>query len=245
MDVPSKIRNNPRFYPYFEDCIGAIDGTHIPCNVPTRMADRFRGRKPFTTQNVLVAVDFDLMFTYMSAGWEGSAHDSTVLRHSLDHPNGLRVPEGKYYLADAGYAAILGFLPPYRQVRYHLRKWVGNRPQTPQELFNLRHSSLRSTVERAFGTLKNRFKVLMSRPFYPFPTQVKVVIACCILHNWILQNGGPDQFVYSEELWRQLYPRSNRFCHDTRAEQRQMTQLRDVIANRMFENRHSIIRDGS
>ncbi|WVZ77855.1 hypothetical protein U9M48_025668, partial [Paspalum notatum var. saurae] len=238
MDVPAKIRNNQRFYPFFEDCIGAIDGTHIPCKVPATMADRFRGRKPFTTQNVLVAVDFDLMFTYISAGWEGSAHDSTVLRHSLDHPNGLRVPEGKYYRADAGYAAMPGFLPPYRQVRYHLREWIGNRPQTLQELFNLCHSSLRTTVERAFGTLKNRFKVLMSRPYYPFPTQVRVVIACCILHNWILQNGGPDRFVYSEELWKQLYPRSNHFRQDSRTEQRQMTQLRDTIAARMFENRH-------
>ncbi|WVZ93985.1 LOW QUALITY PROTEIN: hypothetical protein U9M48_039930 [Paspalum notatum var. saurae] len=94
MDVPAKIRNNQRFYPFFEDCIGAIDGTHIPCKVPATMADSFRGKKPFTTQNVLVAMDFDLMFTYVSAGWEGSAHDSTVLRHSLDHPNGLRVPKG-------------------------------------------------------------------------------------------------------------------------------------------------------
>lgn len=138
---------------------------------------------------------------------------------------------------------MLGFLPPYRQVRYHLREWIGNRPQTPQELFNLRHSSLRTTVERAFGTLKNRFKVLMSRPFYPFPTQVRVVIACCILHNWILQSGGADQFVYTEQLWRELYPRSNRFCQHTGAEQRQMTQLRDIIANKMFENRHLVIRD--
>uniref|UniRef100_A0A0A9BJ35 DDE Tnp4 domain-containing protein n=1 Tax=Arundo donax TaxID=35708 RepID=A0A0A9BJ35_ARUDO len=91
--------------------------------------------------------------------------------------------------------------------------------------------------------LKNRFKVLMSRPSYPFPTQVRVVIACCILHNWILQNGGADQFVYTEQLWRQLYPRSNRFRQHTGAEQRQMTQLGDVIANNMFENRHLVIRD--
>ncbi|KAL6646370.1 hypothetical protein ACP70R_017978 [Stipagrostis hirtigluma subsp. patula] len=91
--VPSKIRNNSRFFPYFKDCIGAIDGTHIPCNVPARIADRFRGRKPFRIQNVLRAVDFDLMFTYVSAGWEGSAHDATVVRHSLDQPNSLRVPE--------------------------------------------------------------------------------------------------------------------------------------------------------
>lgn len=43
---------------------------------------------------MLVAVDFDLMFTYVSAGWEDSAHDSTVLIHSLDHQNGLHALEG-------------------------------------------------------------------------------------------------------------------------------------------------------
>ena len=44
------------------------------------MQDRFRGRKSFPTQNVLAAVDFDLRFTYVLAGWEGSAHDSYVLQ---------------------------------------------------------------------------------------------------------------------------------------------------------------------
>ncbi|XP_024190319.1 uncharacterized protein LOC112194302 [Rosa chinensis] len=34
--VPSKIRESTRFYPYFKDCIGAIDGTHIPAMVKGR-----------------------------------------------------------------------------------------------------------------------------------------------------------------------------------------------------------------
>ena len=52
-----------------------LDGTHILACVPFHMQDRFRGRKSITTQNVLAAVDFDLRFTYVLAGWEGSAHD--------------------------------------------------------------------------------------------------------------------------------------------------------------------------
>ena len=28
-----KIREDPRYYPYFANAIGAIDGTHIPCVV--------------------------------------------------------------------------------------------------------------------------------------------------------------------------------------------------------------------
>lgn len=52
-----------------------------------------------------------------------------------------------------------------------------------KELFNLRHSSLGVTIERAFAALKNRFKVLDQKPFHTFDTQVKLVLACCILHN--------------------------------------------------------------
>ena len=32
--VPDEIRNNKAFFPWFKDCIGAIDRTHIPMHVP-------------------------------------------------------------------------------------------------------------------------------------------------------------------------------------------------------------------
>lgn len=55
----------------------------------------FRGRKSFATQNVMAAVDFDMKFTYVLAGWEGTAHDAVVLADALERENGgLRVPEG-------------------------------------------------------------------------------------------------------------------------------------------------------
>jgi hypothetical protein len=38
-----------------------------------------RGRKSHPTQNVLAAVDFDLRFTFVIAGWEGTAHDALIL----------------------------------------------------------------------------------------------------------------------------------------------------------------------
>ena len=58
------------------------------------MEAAFRGRKKYTTQNVMAAVDFDLRFTYVLAGWEGSTHDAVVLRDALGRENGLRVPQG-------------------------------------------------------------------------------------------------------------------------------------------------------
>ncbi|KAF3792582.1 hypothetical protein EJ110_NYTH11078 [Nymphaea thermarum] len=44
-DTPSKISFNPRFYPYFKDCLGTIDGTHIPVWIRTSEQSRFRNRK--------------------------------------------------------------------------------------------------------------------------------------------------------------------------------------------------------
>ncbi|SPT19060.1 unnamed protein product [Triticum aestivum] len=164
-----------------------------------RPSAAYRGRKHYTSQNVLAVVDFDLKFTYVLAGWEGSTHDANILTDSMSRPDGINIPDGKFYLGDAGYACRPGILSPFRKTRYHLNAFSGrNYPRTAQELFNLRHSSLRVTVERAFGALKNRFKILDQKPFHPYSTQVKLVLACCIMHNWILQ-WGFDEHVPEEE----------------------------------------------
>ena len=68
-------------------------------SVPKDIEHAFRGRKSFATQNVMAAVDFDLRFTYVLAGWEGTAHDALVLRDALERVNGLRVPQGNRIVA--------------------------------------------------------------------------------------------------------------------------------------------------
>ena len=73
--------------------MGAIDGTHVLAIVPLKYIAAFLGRKHTTTQNVLAAMDFDLRFTYVLAGWEGSAHDALILADALQRPDGLTVPQ--------------------------------------------------------------------------------------------------------------------------------------------------------
>ncbi|KAK1669927.1 hypothetical protein QYE76_058086 [Lolium multiflorum] len=122
------------------------------------------------------------------------AHDASILADSLSRPDGLQIRDGKFYLGDAGYACRPGILNPFRKTRYHLNEFSAkHRPQNVKELFNLRHSSLRVTIEREFAALKNKFKVLDQKPFHTFDTQVKLVLACFILHNWIL-DWGEDEF---------------------------------------------------
>ena len=40
------------------------------------VAAAYRNRKGFTSQNVMAVVDFEMKFTYLVAGWEGSSHDA-------------------------------------------------------------------------------------------------------------------------------------------------------------------------
>ena len=75
---------------------------------------------------------------------------------------------GYYYLVDAGYTNCKGFLAPYKAQRYHLNDWRdGHQPRTPEEFFNMKHSSARNVIERCFGLLKLRWAILRSPSFYP------------------------------------------------------------------------------
>lgn len=56
------------------------------------LADKFRGRKRDTTWNIMAACDFDLKFTYMLSGWEGSAHDARVLSNATEPHNNFPFP---------------------------------------------------------------------------------------------------------------------------------------------------------
>ncbi|KAL6909746.1 hypothetical protein ACP4OV_001405 [Aristida adscensionis] len=94
------------------DCIGAIDGTHVPVTVKDNEAAPYTNRKGTFSQNVMLACNFDLNIVYVSIVWEGSASDAAVLQSTMR--SGFRVPRGKYYLVDAGYANTPSFLAPYR-----------------------------------------------------------------------------------------------------------------------------------
>jgi hypothetical protein len=120
--IPPEIRRNAQFYPFFRDAIGAIDGTHIPAVAPAAIRGSFRNRKGFISQNCLFGCSFNACFNYALTGWEGATDDAYVYENAKSQ--GFVVPEGKYFLADAGYPNNRpDLLIPYRGVRYHLAEW--------------------------------------------------------------------------------------------------------------------------
>ena len=64
-----------------------MDGTHVPCVVDAHLQPAFHNRKGYNSQNVLAIVDFQMKFTYVVAGWEGSVHDARVLRDAERDPS--------------------------------------------------------------------------------------------------------------------------------------------------------------
>jgi hypothetical protein len=75
---------NPRFFPHFNNCIGALDGTHMLVVVPNDKVVQHLCWKGFTTQNVLAVCDFDMRFTFVLAGWPGSVHDMRVFNDATN-----------------------------------------------------------------------------------------------------------------------------------------------------------------
>ncbi|KAI0526785.1 hypothetical protein KFK09_002376 [Dendrobium nobile] len=83
LDIPVHIRNDTRYMPYFKDCIGAIDGTHVDARIPVEYQIPYIGRHHSPTQNVMAVCDFNMCFTFVAVGWEGSAHDARIFKHVL------------------------------------------------------------------------------------------------------------------------------------------------------------------
>lgn len=227
---------------YSQNCIGAIDVTHVPTSVTPDKAAPFRNRKGTLSQNVMVACDFDLNFTFISCGWEGSATDARVLQSALNR--GFKVPEGKFYLVDGGYANTTSFLAPYRGVRYHLKEFGHgrHRPQNYKELFNLRHAVLRNHVERAIGILKKRFPILRVGTFHQIENQVKIPAAVAVFHNIIRMHKGDENWLDNQP--NNIPPTEFVDLPDDNDHQHVSNQennipgdnLRDEIARRMWDD---------
>ena len=156
---------------------------------------------------------------------------------------------GKYFPVDAGYTNGPGFLAPYRGTRYHLNEWIGNTPQSYKELFNLRHASARNAIERSFGILKKRWSILRTPSFFDIKTQIRIINAYFVLHNFIRDEQQTDQVlevqdleflsVVDEELVHQSREKvQNNVIDDITTIQatEEWTRFRDTLAMNMFAN---------
>ncbi|XP_062080978.1 uncharacterized protein LOC133785779 [Humulus lupulus] len=178
-DVPEEILKDSRYMPHFKNCIGAIDGVHVNAIIPPEDQVPFVGRKGIPTQNVMAICNFDMQFIYAYAGWEGSAHDTrifyTTLRDSTS--NFPKPPQGKYYLVDAGYPQITGFLGPYKGQRYHLPQFQrGSKPtgyKEKQVKIVIASMTLHNYIRR-HAKRDRHFEKIRDNPYYCVEDQTNI-----------------------------------------------------------------------
>ncbi|XP_057791212.1 protein ANTAGONIST OF LIKE HETEROCHROMATIN PROTEIN 1-like [Salvia miltiorrhiza] len=233
--------SNDTRWKWFKGCLGALDGTYINVTVPNCDKARYRTRKGQISTNTLAVCDHNMKFVYVLPGWEGLAADSRILRNALNRVNGFKVPKGSYYLCDNGYSNSEGFLAPYKGVRYHLKEWGPNaaRPQSAEELFNLRHTRARNVIERAFGVMKMRWGILRSPTYYPVKVQNRLIMACFLLNNFIRNEMDVDPL---EQTFNDL-PIDNDFIEPEHGEyvdsvepSPEWAATRDAIAHSMWQH---------
>lgn len=185
----------------FTGAIGALDGISIHAVVPVGQQDKYKRRgSDECSQNVLAVCDFNMLFTFVWAGWEGGADDSQVLTEVAFNPtSGFQFPPpDKYYLCDTAYTNLghtrtPGFLAPYRKTRYSLADFRRQPPSTKEERFNYAHAQLRNVIGCATGVLKARFPILKHMAPYSFSMQRDIAIACITIHNFIRKSRIEDQ----------------------------------------------------
>ena len=98
-------------------------------------------------------------------------------------------------------------------------------------------------IESTFGVLKARFLILKKSPPYPFPTQVKLVVACHSIHNHIRSENKND-WIFDLELGNEASQQmeeanqvEGEFENISYGRQRKIaSQLRCTIANQMWED---------
>lgn len=196
--------------------VGALDGTDIPIVPPPWSGDAYFNRKGYTSMKMQAVCGPDMRLLDVFVGVSGRWHDEHMFKESDLHtplhegwlgallrtngidltlppaarggaPRVVRVP--LQILADSAYAVTEFVLPAFKD---------STAQDGPRRRFNAAHASTRNVVERAFGVLKARWRILLRRIDFDFSNTTCMVGACCILHNLCIDRGIDDDEVLDQ-----------------------------------------------
>ena len=105
----------------------------------------------------------------------------------------------------------------------------------------MRHSKARNVIERAFAVLKMRWGILRSASFYPIQTQIRLIMACFLLHNFIRREMSVDPLedALAGDASTNIHD-DNYVAHqyiDVVEPSQEWTALRDTMAMNMWNSR--------
>lgn len=200
----------------FPGIVGAIDGSHIPIKTPKEQHENYINRKGTHSVILQAVCDSEMHFIDLYCGWPGSVHDSRVFRNSPLLNKASKLDKNFHLIGDAAYPLQTCMLTPYKD---------NGRLNAAQRQYNFLHSSSRMVIERAFGSLKGRFRCLRFIDMFDLDCILKIVFSCCILHELCLQNDDaytPDNEDVEEEInsFQYIFPEAK----DGEAKRKRITE---------------------
>ncbi|XP_011880849.1 PREDICTED: putative nuclease HARBI1, partial [Vollenhovia emeryi] len=171
-----------------------IEISSIRVDKPLEDPDSYINRKQYFSIQLQGIVNHNMKFIDVFIGYPGSVHDARVFRNSTIRNDLHEICGDNYYfLGDSAYPCLKQLIVPYRD-NGHLTR--------AQRMFNQRLSSCRVIIENAFGCLKQRFRQLYHFKLRDMVRMVRVIHACCVLHNI----ANVKELEYFEEQLDDEYP---------------------------------------
>lgn len=180
----------------FNNCIGAIDGKHVFIKAPANSGSDYFNYKGRFSIVLLAMVDANMKILYVDVGAKGRFSDGGIFATSFISSrlkDSTRLPEDQP-LFEGGkpmpFVAVADAAFPLQ--RHLMRPYPGKQAQADRKkrIYNYRHSRARRIVESTFGVLAAKWRVY-TKPFeIPVQKVDKIVLATCVLHNFLLKNKG-------------------------------------------------------
>lgn len=169
----------------FPGVLGIIDGCHIPIKQPAGNAHDYFNRHEGHSIILQGVCDHRMQFTNIYIGLPGRMHDARVFRNSplCEMLNNNILPPNQHLLGDSAYPLSKYLLTPFKD-NGHLN--------AEQINYNESLSSIRSTIERAFGLLKGKFRRLKYLDIKDLELTNNIIAASCVLHNFLIQHNDID-----------------------------------------------------
>ena len=172
--------------------VRAVDGSHIPIVTPRLHTPDYYNHKEFYSIILQGVVFAKCLFWDFDIGWAGSMHDANFWSRTAI---GQHCETGKLspytLVGDAAYPCRPWMLAPFKGYKDDLSR--------EEYYWNFVQSSTRMCVERAFGMLKGRWRILLKRMDVQLKNVPDLVSTCLVLHNMCI--------IFGDTFWKEEWIR--------------------------------------
>ncbi|KAJ8414344.1 hypothetical protein AAFF_G00052140 [Aldrovandia affinis] len=177
---------------HFPNCLGALDGRHIPISPPSRSGPTSFKNKSIFSIVFMALADSGYRFlcvdvacngrTSKGGDFRGCSLQEALKRRIANTPVAAPLPECDQL---APYTIVADEAFPLTE--YMVKPYPNQGLTVEQQIFNYRLSRAWAAVENAIGILANRWGVILTTVHLRPETVELIVLSCCSLHNFLTQ----------------------------------------------------------